>query len=136
MGQRTLSDRPVASGGAEGACVPPLFERSVNPISTRGGTLSPPSTMCPPGFSDLATALNYVIEYSGICLPMCMSIGFKINARRSHPTICLQIKMQVIFEMPKLPLLAKLVRRHTAVLLPEPAHITQRPEFENILKKI
>ena len=66
---------------------------------------------------------------------MCMSIGFKINARRSHPTICLQIKMQVIFEMPKLPLLAKLVRRHTAALLPEPAHITQRPEFQNILKK-
>ena len=43
--------------------------------------------------------------------------------------------MQVIFEMPKLPLLAKLVRRHTAVLLPEPAHITLRPEFQNILKK-
>jgi hypothetical protein len=37
---------------------PPLFVRSVNPISTRGGTLSPPSTMCPPPrFSDLATAL-------------------------------------------------------------------------------
>ena len=66
---------------------------------------------------------------------MCMSIGFKINARRSHPTICLQIKMQVIFEMPKSPLLAKLVRRHTAVLLPEPAQITLRPEFQNILKQ-
>ena len=49
--------RPVASGGAGGARAPPLFDRSVNPISTRGGTLSPPSTMCPPGFSDLATAL-------------------------------------------------------------------------------
>ena len=50
--------RPVASGGAGGARAPPLFVRSVNPISTRGGTLSPPSTMCPPGFSDLATALD------------------------------------------------------------------------------
>ena len=44
--------------GAGGACAPPLFERSVNPISTRGGTLSPPSTMCPTRFSDLATALD------------------------------------------------------------------------------
>ena len=43
--------RRVASGG------PPLFDRSVNPISTRGCTLSPPSTMCPHGFLDLATAL-------------------------------------------------------------------------------
>ena len=50
--------RPVASGGARGACAPPLFDQSVNPISTRGSTLSPPSTMCPPGFSDLATALS------------------------------------------------------------------------------
>ena len=52
-------DRPVASGGAGGACAPPLFDRSVNPISTRGGTLSPPSTTCPPAFSELATALDY-----------------------------------------------------------------------------
>ena len=52
--------RPVASGGAGGACAPPLFDKSVNPISTRGGTLSPPSIMCPPGFSDLATALQVV----------------------------------------------------------------------------
>ena len=38
---------------------PPLFVRSVNPISTRGGgTLSPPSITCPPGFSDLAMALE------------------------------------------------------------------------------
>jgi hypothetical protein len=46
--------RHVASGG------PPLFDRSVNPISTKGGTLSPPSTMCPPEFSDLATALKTI----------------------------------------------------------------------------
>ena len=49
--------RPVASGAGRGARAPQLFDRSVNPISTRGGTLSPSSTMCPPGFSDLATAL-------------------------------------------------------------------------------
>ena len=30
--------RPVASGGAGGARAPPLFGRSANPISTRGGT--------------------------------------------------------------------------------------------------
>ena len=36
---------------------PPVFGRSVNPISTRGGgILSPPIITCPPGFSDLATA--------------------------------------------------------------------------------
>ena len=29
-------------------CAPPLFGRSVNPISTRGGKLSPPSITCPP----------------------------------------------------------------------------------------
>ena len=39
------------------AQAPSLFAISVNPISTRGSTLSPPSTMCPPRFSDLATAL-------------------------------------------------------------------------------
>ena len=50
--------RPVASGGAGGACALPLFGRSVNPISTRGGTLSPPSITCHPGFTYLATALN------------------------------------------------------------------------------
>ena len=34
--------RPVASGGARGACASLLFGRSVNPISTReGGTFSP-----------------------------------------------------------------------------------------------
>ena len=33
------------AGGARAP--PPLFGKSVNPISTRGGTLFPPSTMCP-----------------------------------------------------------------------------------------
>ena len=53
-----MEGRPVASRGAGGARAPPLFGRSVNPISTRGGTLSPPSSTCHPGFSDLATALE------------------------------------------------------------------------------
>ena len=43
--------------GAGGALAPPIFARSDNPISTRGDTLSPPSTTSPPGISDLATAL-------------------------------------------------------------------------------
>ena len=46
----------------QGAQAPPVFGRSINPISTRGGegTFSPPSTMSPPGFSDLATALSTI----------------------------------------------------------------------------
>ena len=55
-----LVDRPVASGGARGARAPPLVDRSTKPISTRVGTLSPPSTVCPSGFSDLATALDLI----------------------------------------------------------------------------
>ena len=44
----------LSQGGAGG--------RSVNPISCMGGgTLSPPNTTSPPGFSDLATAL--IITY-------------------------------------------------------------------------
>ena len=51
-----LISRPVARG----ASAPPVFDRSVNPISTRGGTLSPPNTTSPPGFSDLVTALHKI----------------------------------------------------------------------------
>jgi hypothetical protein len=40
-------DRPVASRGARGACAPPLFGRSVNPISTGGSTLCPPHYCVP-----------------------------------------------------------------------------------------
>ena len=50
-----LTDLPKTGG----ALAPPFFDRSVNPISTRGDTLSPPSTTSPPGFSDLATALYW-----------------------------------------------------------------------------
>ena len=51
---RGIAYRPVASGGS-GGLYPPIFGRSVNPISTRAGT--PITTSPPPGFSDLATAL-------------------------------------------------------------------------------
>ena len=48
-----------AQAGGQGEHVPPtLLGRSVNPISTRWGTLFPPSITCPPRFSDLATALQ------------------------------------------------------------------------------
>ena len=47
--------------GAGGARAPPLFGGSVNPISTRGGTLSPPSTMCPPDFWPLLHAWSEVL---------------------------------------------------------------------------
>jgi hypothetical protein len=42
-----------------GGQVPPHFLTDHLTLSQpgEGGTLSPPSTMCPPGFSDLATAL-------------------------------------------------------------------------------
>ena len=48
------SSGPSPSGGLGGL---PVFGRSVNPISTRGDTLSPPRTTSHPGFSDLVTAL-------------------------------------------------------------------------------
>ena len=40
-------------------CPPPIFGQTNYPyLNQGGGTLSPPSTTCPPGFSDLATALH------------------------------------------------------------------------------
>ena len=36
---------------------PPDFDRSVNPISTKGVRLCPPNNSGTPGFSDLPTAL-------------------------------------------------------------------------------
>ena len=56
---RLVPYRPVASGGAGGPRAPPLFVRSVNPISTRGWHIIPTQYYVPPGFSDLATALLY-----------------------------------------------------------------------------
>ena len=53
------SARAVARGGAGGASAPPIFDSSVNPISTRGGAdYAHHITTSPPGFSDLATALH------------------------------------------------------------------------------
>ena len=40
--------RPVARGGAWEASAPPIFGRSVNPISTRGSRLCPPKYYEPP----------------------------------------------------------------------------------------
>ena len=50
--------RPVASGGAGGAIAPPVFGQTVNPNSTRGADYVHHSNTSPPGFSDLATALD------------------------------------------------------------------------------
>ena len=49
--------RPVASGGAGGARAPPVFGRTVNPISTRGADYAHHITTGRPGLSDLPTAL-------------------------------------------------------------------------------
>ena len=43
-----------------GALAHPVFGKSVNPISTRGDTLSPSSTTSPLRFSDIATALRFI----------------------------------------------------------------------------
>ena len=59
--------RAVASGGAVGAQAPPVFGRSVSPISTRGGTFSPPSIASPPRFSDLASTLDGESDTSENC---------------------------------------------------------------------
>ena len=53
----SLISRSVASGGRGGRAAPPVFDRSVNPISTRGTRYAHHVATCPPGFSDLATAL-------------------------------------------------------------------------------
>ena len=40
--------RRERGGGPGGLVPPPFLVRSVNPISTKGGTFSPPSITCPP----------------------------------------------------------------------------------------
>ena len=50
--------RPVARKGAGRTSAPPVFGRSFNPISTRGHIIP---TQAPPGFSDLATALQCLL---------------------------------------------------------------------------
>ena len=56
--QPTYVNRPVVPGVAEGAMAPPVFGRSVNPISTRGTDYTHLITTGTPGFSDLPTALS------------------------------------------------------------------------------
>ena len=55
--------RAGLSRGTGGALATPVFGRSVNPISTRGDTLSPPNTTSTPGFSDLSTALRLSTQH-------------------------------------------------------------------------
>ena len=51
---------------AWGALAPPMFGRTVNPISTRGADYARHSTTSPPKFSDLATALNSTHYLKGL----------------------------------------------------------------------
>ena len=53
---RFVTPRAVGAVGARGS-FPPDFDRSVNPISTRGADYAHHSNTSPPGFSDLAMAL-------------------------------------------------------------------------------
>ena len=48
-----VHNRPVASGGLGGALALPVFDQTVNPISTRGADYAHLSTSSLPGFSDL-----------------------------------------------------------------------------------
>jgi hypothetical protein len=58
--------RPVVPWGAGGAMAPPNFGRSVNPISTKEGSLFPLNNTGTPGFSDLPTALGLRTPNQGI----------------------------------------------------------------------
>ena len=50
--------RVVGVGGVQGTRAPPIFGKSVDPISTRGADYAHLiTTVPPPGFSDLPTAL-------------------------------------------------------------------------------
>ena len=48
--------RSVVPGGAGGAMEPPIFGRSVNPISTKGDRL------CRPNNTDLPMALHWLVK--------------------------------------------------------------------------
>ena len=59
--------RPVARGGA-GGLGGLVFGQTVNPISTRGADYAHHSPTSPPGFSDLATALQSdEAEVTSVC---------------------------------------------------------------------
>ena len=56
--------RDAGGGGAGGACAPPSFGISVNPIRTKGGRLGPLYYYVPPPiFLDDAASLVYVCIY-------------------------------------------------------------------------
>ena len=55
--ETTMTTQDCRKRGAVGASAPSVFDRSVNPISTRGGTLSLPSTTSPLAMA-LATDLD------------------------------------------------------------------------------
>ena len=64
--QLTYILRGVVPGRTGGAMAPPDFGRSVNPISTKGGRLSPPNNTGTPGFSDLPTALWLLMQEQAV----------------------------------------------------------------------
>ena len=64
-------------GGLGGLQPPPIFDRSVNPISTSGANYAHHSTTSPPKFSDLATGLLLIDVLTGR-LMKCV-IGIKRN---------------------------------------------------------
>ena len=64
-------------GGPGGPLAPPIFGRSVNPIQTRKGRLSPPITTGTPKVFHLPAALNYYI-CTGIYRPKACVINFYI----------------------------------------------------------
>ena len=60
----SLDYRGVIPGGVGGTIAPTDFGRSLNPISTRGDRLCLPNNTGTPGFSDLPTALDYIMRQS------------------------------------------------------------------------
>ena len=50
---------PELGGGRGATGLPPIFDRSVNPIPTGEGTLSPTITTGPPSVFHLPASLNY-----------------------------------------------------------------------------
>ena len=55
----------AGTGGARGATAPPIFGRSVNPIWTGEGRLSPPVTTGPPNVFHLPASLDNIFSYIG-----------------------------------------------------------------------
>ena len=74
-----FSTSDAGIGGAKGATGPPIFGRSVNPIPTEEGRLSPPITTGTPNVFHLSASLTYSEQYD--LAPFSntkMSLGFEI----------------------------------------------------------